>query len=220
MPRHDVDQYPEERESGSNLTWLLKNEAAYVEEARRLRQKYQSHIDILVGFECDWIRAESQQLIEDSISRYSYDYFIGSVHHVHTIPIDYDAQMYADAKVAAGGTDERIFEDYFDAQLQMLEAVRPPVIGHFDLIRLKSANPDGSFKSMQGVWQRIKRNLDIISSYGGIIEVNTAALRKGMREPYPKQEIMEVIVPFSESMHPLADFIIDSLGKEYPILPF
>ncbi len=192
MPRHDIDQYPEERGTGSNVESQFENQAAYVKEALRLRQKYQSQIELPLGFECDWIRPESQELIERSIKAHLFDYFVGSVHHVHTVPIDYDAQMYADAKEKAGGTDERLFEDYFDAQLQMLKAIRPPVIGHFDLIRLKSANPDGSFRGLSGVWDRIVRNLDVVASYGGVLEINTAALRKGMTEPYPKQEICQV----------------------------
>jgi histidinol-phosphatase (PHP family) len=194
MPRHDIDQYPEERGSGSNLDWHFKNEAAYVKEALRLREQYQSKIHLPLGFECDWIRPESKELIERSISTHPYDYFLGSVHHVHTIPIDYDAEMYVAARQKAGGTDERLFEDYFDAQFEMLQAVRPPVVGHMDLIRLKSANPNGSFKTMSGVWHRIVRNLDYISGYGGTLEVNTAALRKGMNEPYPQKEICQVSV--------------------------
>ncbi|RMZ87630.1 hypothetical protein DV736_g5139, partial [Chaetothyriales sp. CBS 134916] len=191
MPRHYEDQYPEEREAGFDPGWHLTNEAAYIQEALRLRDKYKSEIVLPLGFECDWIRPESRALIERSISTHPYDYFVGSVHHVHTVPIDYDAAMYADAKQKAGGTDERLFEDYFDAQLDMLEATRPPVVGHFDLIRLKSTNPDGSFKSMSGVWERIIRNLKFVASYGGILEINTAALRKGMREPYPNHEICQ-----------------------------
>lgn len=195
MPRHDVDGYPEEKKRGHSMAWQLKNEAAYHAEALRLRSKYASQIEIPIGFECDWIRPESQNLIEMSINSYAFDYFIGSVHHVHTVPIDYDQPMYDDAREKAGGTDERLFEDYFDAQLDMLRAVKPPVVGHFDLIRLKSANPNNGFQHMSGVWERVLRNLDFVASYGGIMEVNTAALRKGMTEPYPKKEICKVNFP-------------------------
>jgi HisJ family histidinol phosphate phosphatase len=100
--------------------------------------------------------------------------------------------MYLQARGIAGGTDERLFEDYFDAQLDMLKALRPPVVGHFDLIRLKSDDPNGSFQLWAGVWERIRRNLDFIAAYGGVLELNSAALRKGMTEPYPKAEICQV----------------------------
>ncbi|OCT51109.1 putative histidinol-phosphatase [Cladophialophora carrionii] len=189
MPRHDLDRYPEEGDT--SLEQQLANEDAYVKEAHRLRAKYESQIQIPIGFEGEWIRPESQELIEASIQKHPYDFFIGSVHHVHTVPIDYDHDMYRDARSKAGGTDERLFEDYFDAQYEMLKAVKPPVVGHFDLIRLKSDDPDGCLESMHGVWSRILRNLDFISGYGGVLEVNSSAVRKGMHEPYPKGEICQ-----------------------------
>ncbi|KAJ9637025.1 hypothetical protein H2204_004948 [Knufia peltigerae] len=194
MPRHDDDRYPEEVEAGMTFaSYHLENERAYFEEAERLREKYQGRIDLLVGFEGEWIRPqESADLVRRSLDVYRPDFFIGSVHHVHTIPIDYDGEMYGRARQVAGGTDERLFEDYFDSQADMLRSLRPPVVGHFDLIRLKSDDPDGSFVAMKGVWERILNNLDYIASYGGVLEINTASLRKGLDEPYPKAEICQV----------------------------
>ena len=129
----------------------------------------------------------------DLLAKYRFDLFIGSVHHVHGKPTDYDYETYNSARDIAGGTDERIFEDYFDLQYQMLKASKPPIVGHFDVIRLKADEPDGSFVRWDGVWQRILRNLDFVAEYGGVLELNSAALRKGMIEPYPKAEICKVI---------------------------
>lgn len=111
---------------------------------------------------------------------------------MHTKPTDYDHILYAEARDIAGGTDERIFEDYFDLQYEMLKALKPPIVGHFDVIRLKADNPDGSFMQWQEVWHKILRNLDFVSQYGGVMELNSAAIRKGMSEPYPKAEICKV----------------------------
>jgi histidinol-phosphatase (PHP family) len=158
----------------------------------RLRTKYASQIQLIIGFECDWIRPASESLISRSLSNFPFEFFVGSVHHTHTVPIDYDRPMYEQARQRAGGTDERLFEDYFDAQFDMLRKLRPPVVGHFDLIRLKSDDVERSFMSFPGVWSRILRNLDFIAEYGGLIELNSAAIRKGMSEPYPKAEICRV----------------------------
>jgi histidinol-phosphatase (PHP family) len=158
----------------------------------RLREKYADQIQILIGFEIDWIRPESRALIEQSLSRFPFEFFVGSVHHTLTVPIDYDRPMYEKARELAGGTDERLFERYFDEQLDMLTQLRPLVVGHFDLIKLKSDDPERSFKQWPGVWERILRNLDFIVGYGGMLELNSAALRKGMSEPYPKEEICRV----------------------------
>ena len=111
---------------------------------------------------------------------------------MHTIPIDFDDATYRQAREVSGGTDERLFEDYYDAQYDMLKALKPPIVGHFDLIRLKSDRPDATWTDMPGVWQKMLRNLEFVASYGGILELNTSALRKGLKEPYPKAEVCQV----------------------------
>lgn len=174
------------------LESLVNNQAAFYHEAVRLREKHMSQINILIGFECDWIRASSAGLIESFLAGHSFDLFVGSVHHVHAIPIDYDTEFYHQARETAGGTDEKLFADYFDAQYEMLQALKPPVVGHFDVIRLKSDDPERSFRQWGGVWEKILRNLDFIAAYGGLLELNFGSLRKGMSEPYPGSEICKV----------------------------
>ena len=138
---------------------------------------------------------------------------MGSVHHTHTIPIDFDCAMYEQARDKAGGTDERLFEDYFDSQYEMLQELQPPVVGHFDLIRLLSDHRDADFQGMPGVWDRIKRNLEYVASYGALLELNSSGLRKGLAEPYPCLPICQVshtaICPSSASS--LLTYVIDVL---------
>lgn len=142
--------------------------------------------------EIDWIRPSSKVFIDALLDTYRLDLFIGSVHHVHKIPIDYDPEMYQKAREKAGGSNERLFEDYFDLQLDMLQALKPPIVGHFDLIRLLSDEKNASLQRCDGVWERILRNLDFIVGYGGVVELNSAALRKGLDEPYPQADICKV----------------------------
>lgn len=99
--------------------------------------------------------------------------------------------MYNRARDLAGGSDLRLFEDYFDAQLEMLETLKPKVVGHFDLIRLLSDEPDRDLKVWEGVWVRLVRNLKVVVEQGGLLEINSAALRKGLKEPYPGRAICE-----------------------------
>ena len=161
-------------------------------EATRLREKYASQIDILIGFEAEWIRPNSLRLFLELLNKHDFDLFVGSVHHVHTIAIDFDKPTNHEARKVAGGTDERLFEDYFDAQYDMLQQLKPPVVGHFDLIRLYSDEPDHSMRELDGVWNKVKRNLGFIAGYGGLLELNSAALRKGMAQPYPATDICQV----------------------------
>lgn len=192
--RAEEDFYPEEanHHTAQSLAQLYDDCHA---EARRLQQKYAGQIELFVGFEGEWIREGSLAIIEGLLAKHDVDLFVGSVHHVHTIPIDYDTPMYRQARDVAGGSDQAIFEDYLDAQLAMLKALRPPVIGHFDLIRLKSDEPNRSFRTWPTVLEKAIRNLKFIAEYGGILELNSSSLRKGMDECYPKVDICQVSPP-------------------------
>jgi histidinol-phosphatase (PHP family) len=121
------------------------------------------------------------------------DYFIGSVHHTHSVPIDYDAASYARAVAASsrGGTEEGLYEDYYDLQHEMLKALEPRVVGHFDLVRLMSSQPGRDIREWKGVWEKVRRNLELVKEQGGMLECNSSALRKGLDEPYPCRAIAE-----------------------------
>ena len=179
----------------------------FVEEARRLQAKYHDQISLLVGIEIDWIRPESKAWIESLLSHYQLDTMIGSVHHVHGIPIDLSPSAYGAAlsrsaeraqELNAAGV-EMLFADYFDTQLEMLQALKPPIVGHFDLIRLMNPLPNASLKTFSRVWRKVLRNLLFVSEYGGVLEINASGLRKGLVEPYPNSEICSVCYLVSSS---------------------
>lgn len=195
MPRHERDLYPEEIETGWTLQKHFDNEASYFSEAQSLRRKYQSQIEILVGFESEWCGTHSLELIERSLQTYPYDFFMGSLHHVQGVPIDYDHSSYSRVRDQVGGTDQSLFSEYYDEQLTMLQTLQPPVVGHFDLIRLLSSEPDVDWTNMPEIWSKILRNLNFVTSYGGLLEINTAAWRKGMKEPYPSSKVCRVSLP-------------------------
>ena len=149
------------------------------------------------------MRATSKDWIEHLLSSYQLDLFVGSVHHVHGIPIDFTPDCYAKALASSGArktsavlsAETKLFMDYFDAQLALVTALRPPIVGHFDLIRLLSSDPNRNLQSSPTVWEKIERNLTAIQSYGGALELNSSGLRKGLKEPYPKLEVCRVRPP-------------------------
>jgi histidinol-phosphatase (PHP family) len=130
--------------------------------------------------------------VKDLQAKYKWDFFVGSVHHVHTIPIDFDRDHFENARQVSGGSDIQLFEDYFDSQYEMLQSLKPPVVGHFDLIRLLSDHRNIDMTIYARLWDKVQRNLKFISSYDGILEINTSALRKGLDEPYPISSICQV----------------------------
>ncbi|KAL8905519.1 MAG: hypothetical protein Q9207_002581 [Kuettlingeria erythrocarpa] len=216
MPREQQDLYSEEIDAGYSEEKLRDIFSDYHMEACRLQALYSPKLSILIGTEVDWIRPSSKGFIENLLSEFQCQLFIGSVHHVHGIPIDYDARSFEEAQRVSGDSMERLFEDYFDLQYEMLKALKPPIVGHFDLIRLKSEHPNVGFKTMEGVWQRIHRNLAFVVHYGGVLELNSAALRKGLQEPYPNGEISKEFLALGGSFTLSDDSHgIDQIGSSY-----
>lgn len=163
-------------------------------EAQRLQAAYADRLHILIGFETDFIRPSFAPRIHELAAPAHVDYYVGSVHHVHSLPIDYNRAMYDDAiaRSSLAATEQGLWADYYDEQLGMLTALRPRVVGHFDLIRLLSDEPGRDPRAWTAVWERIVRNLEVVREQGGWLECNSAALRKGLAEPYPGRAIAEV----------------------------
>jgi len=193
MPRYEQsDLYPEELNEQDPFTTMVTRHGAYLTEASRLQAAYASQIHILIAFEAEFIRESYADPVRSLFADPRVDYFIGSVHHVHGIPIDYDTKMYLDAvQKSTNQTEESLWEDYYDLQYKMLTALKPKVVGHFDLIRLMSETPGHDPRTWSGVWDKAVRNLKVAREQDGWLECNTAALRKGLGEPYPARPIAE-----------------------------
>ncbi|BFZ62891.1 hypothetical protein YB2330_004001 [Saitoella coloradoensis] len=193
MPRdQQMDLYPEE----SHLTPqdLEDTFAKYYPHAKLLQKKYASQIEILVGFEIDYIRPSSLALIQRIRDQYPPEVIMGSVHHAYEIPIDFSREMWERCLERAGGSEERLFERYFDDQYEMLRAVKPTVVGHFDLIRLFAPDCGVGLEQYPGVWAKIERNVDLIVEMGAMVEFNSAAFRKGWDEAYPRRDVCELMM--------------------------
>jgi histidinol-phosphatase (PHP family) len=189
-PIADRYLYPEERNAGLDAVRMAARFDAYITEARRLQQAYRDRIDILVGFETEGYPGSAEQ-VDRLVQKYRPDYIVGSLHHLEDIPFDYNGEEYRRAIEASGGV-EQLYLRYFDRQHELLQALRPSVVGHFDLIRL--FDPDYPRTLMlPGVRERIRRNLELVRDLDLILDYNVAALRKGAAEPYIARSILEQV---------------------------
>lgn len=204
MPRlEDAYLYPEEIDKQYTKTELENVFSEYLEHARTIQKRVngQSGMRILVGFEVEGIN-EAHIEAAANIAKVT-DMSVGSVHHVHGIPIDFDSASWLRARAVSGST-RALYRDYFDLQHKVVSRVRPDVIGHFDLIRLfepddmdpstgKKASEIDVESDWPEVWLAIVRNIDYMVSYGALFELNSAAIRKGWTSPYPRVDIARAI---------------------------
>ena len=185
-PADDRWLYPEERAAGLDSAALRRRFAGFVAAGRELQKKYSSRIAIHVGAETEawpgWVPAA-----RDLVEACRLDYLVGSVHHVAGIPFDYSPDEYAAAVLETGGADE-LYRRYFDLQLEVIERLRPGVVGHLDLVRIH--DPDWEARlERPGIAGRIRRNLERIRELGLIIDCDCRLLPEG-GETYPARKIL------------------------------
>lgn len=187
-PWDDSGLYPDEVALGRSAGWMEARFALYVAEARGLKREYKDRMSILVGMESEWYPG-CEKWVAELREYHSLDYVVGSVHHVQGICFDFSRESYTRAVTGCGGLTE-LYVAYFNAQYEMMLAIRPEVVGHFDLIRIHDPHYLKTLAEPE-VWERVLRNLEWIQGAGAILDVNARALLKGQPEPYVCAPILD-----------------------------
>ena len=152
----------------------------YLEEFRRVREKYAGKIEFYVGLEIDYLNEESNP----SVSRFRelpLDYRIGSVHLLYNDKgevVDVDVAPEVFRKIVDGhfgGDLDRVIRLYYDRQLRMIELGGFDILGHADKMHYNSAcyrpgllDEPWYEKLMQDYFARIAKK-------GYMVEINSKA---------------------------------------------
>ncbi|WLF81512.1 hypothetical protein PVL30_005309 [Lodderomyces elongisporus] len=220
MPRlDDKFLYPEELEKQYTENHLQDDFSRYLTHAKKLQLQHKDVLNIIVGLEIEGINKAHIEYAASLMQDPSIEVTVGSIHHVHEIPIDFSTDLWLKAKsVSTNGLTRSLYKSYFDLQGQVLD-LKPTIVGHFDLIRL--CQPVDDFdettkqptsevniaKDWPEVWEVVEQNVQKVVSYGGLFELNSSAIRKGWDTPYPKQDITQLIIKnggkfcFSDDAH-------------------
>ncbi|MFH1037655.1 MAG: histidinol-phosphatase [PVC group bacterium] len=186
-PVSDRYLFPEEIAAGLDAAAVYRRFARYMMVGRELRKKYASSLTIYLGFETESFSGY-RMAVRGLVKTFRPDYIVGSVHHVGEIPFDYSPERYGEAAVRAGGLDG-LYCRYFDLQFEMINALRPAVVGHLDLIRIFDPDYRGRL-GRPAIGSRLRRNLDRIGELGLILDCDCRELPEG-GEPYPCRPILE-----------------------------
>ena len=154
----------------------------YFAEVRALQETYAGQIAVFLGLEIDWLEPQSFPEL---------DYFIGSVHTLKCSDVYYTVDntpaMLEDCiKNAFGGDGISMAKAYFASVADMAAGLRPPIVGHFDLVTKFNAAGAYFDESSPAYQAAALEALDAVIDTGAIIEVNTGAMARGWRSaPYP-----------------------------------
>ncbi|HFU74734.1 MAG TPA: histidinol-phosphatase HisJ family protein, partial [Arcobacter sp.] len=188
-------------EDGYRLT--LDKKAYYEKSVKNLQEKYQDQINILLGYEVDYI--DNNYLLYEIIDA-DVDYLIGSVHYLNDWGFD-NPEFISEYKKR---DINDIWRDYFQAVNNMVKSGKFDIVGHFDLIKIFNYLPTVEIKSI------VLETLRSIKKNNMVLEINSAGLRKPVNEQYPSKDILELAyeldipITFSSDAHS-----VDQVGLNY-----
>jgi len=187
LPEHI---FPEETAMGWDVERLAQNFDAYAQESAQLANEFADRITILRGFETEVVPPDRYRELTFGLrERHGFDYIVGSVHWVEGIIIDY-TQAEFDRAVAQCGGSEPFAVRYYETIREMVIALKPEVVAHLDVIR-KFTVPE-SATDTPAIRKAAARALEVIRESGSILDLNSAALRKGLSAPFPAPWLLQM----------------------------
>ena len=175
----------------------------YLAEIARLKVEYKGKINILCGFEADYIpgaTAPDYAIYRD----FSPDILIGSVHYVasnskntRAAPWAVDAPAEEVSRGIAecfGNDGRRAAEAYWGTVRDMVSSCNFDIVGHLDVLRKR--NGILHFFDENASWYRreLKETAKTVGRSGKIVELNTGGIaRKAIDGIYPSDELLAML---------------------------
>ncbi len=169
---------------------------SYISEIAILREKYHNMIDIKIGFEVDYIKGK-EHLIESKIINSNVDFLVGSVHFLNDWGFDNPEFLSEYNKIDI----DEVWIAYLESIESMAQCGLFDIVGHFDLLKIFNNKPKLHLNKY------IHNALDSIKDNNMALEINTAGLRKPIKEIYPSEEILtmaykkSIPITFSSDAH-------------------
>ena len=142
----------------------------YIESIKNLREKYADKIDLLVGFEMEYMPSHFNQMLEN-VKNIGAEYLILGQHYI--------SDGYPDGIASGGATDsvER-FEQYVDCVCKAIDSGVFSYIAHPDMMK---------FTGDYNTYYRLMKKICICSLEKNIpLEINCLGIRSGRSYPNPK----------------------------------
>jgi len=174
----------------------------YESDVLYLKEKYKKEIKIILGYEVDYLKGH----MDKKVLQREVDYLIGSVHFLGEWGFDHPDYI----KEYQNRDIDQIWQEYFDAIEAMAKTGYFDTVGHLDLIKIFKFMPKKDIRIIaQNALKAIKKS-------NMVIELNSAGLRKPIKEIYPSSSLLEIAyelnipITFSSDAH-----AIGQVGYKY-----
>jgi histidinol-phosphatase (PHP family) len=137
---------------------------------------------IRLGLECDYIQGQEDYLRRLALAG-DWDYLIGSVHYIRDnwdVDSPFKRHLWKELPV------EEIWKRYFSLYTQAISSGLFDFMAHPDLVKKFGDRPEGDLKPFY------TESLNAMADCKIPMELNTAGLRKDVKEIYPSREFLEM----------------------------
>jgi histidinol-phosphatase (PHP family) len=165
---------------------------SYEKKIKSLKEKYKDKIKIVLGYEVDFTPYVDKRVLEREV-----DYLIGSVHFLDNWGFD-NPEFIKEWKTR--DVDD-VYKEYFSKIENLAKSRLFDIVGHLDLVKVFGFKPKKNIKDIA------KNAIKEIKKSDMAVEINTAGLRKPVKEIYPSITLLEMIrdegidITFSSDAH-------------------
>ncbi len=154
---------------------------AYLQMVDEARAEY-PQLPIRLGLEVDYLEG-GEKWIEELATKADFDYLIGSVHYI-TPGWDVDNPKHI-SRFTEGSVDD-IWQLYWSIYEKAIRSRLFDFVGHPDLPKKFGHRPAGDLRRFY------EPVIQALVDTGVAFEINTAGLRKDVREMYPARQFLEL----------------------------
>ncbi|MBO4890148.1 MAG: histidinol-phosphatase HisJ family protein [Lachnospiraceae bacterium] len=179
----DKDYPSDPSREKSHLPEFMLDTDAYRAKFLDLKEKYSARIRLLFGVELG-LQPHLSKWCADYVSRYDFDYIIGSVHTIGRMDPYY-------ASFFEGRSEREAYEQYFEEALADIKGFYDfDSLGHLDYVVRYGPNKNKEY-SYREYADLIDPILVKLIDKGIALEANSAGYRKGLGEPNPCKDVLK-----------------------------
>ena len=200
----------------------------YKQEFYRLKEKYQTEIELFLGLEVDYIQ-DVFDATSDLYNTDEFDYKIGSVHYLDPLPeggfFSVDGKFYNFQKrlnEIYEGDIRTAVNRFFEISSNMIEIGGFDIVGHADKIAQNGMNCTAFNKTDSWYVILVNDFLQLIKNKGLMLEINTKSfLELGITYPdvqfFPIIKELEIPIMVNSDCH-YPDKVLDGFNPVYELL--
>ena len=163
------------------ITMNIRQLPGYLKMIEDVRERFAGKLRIKIALEADYLPGYEEKTRE-ILQGYDYDYIIGSVHYIRRWAFDNpdEKDHWSEADV------NKVYHTYFELLRKSARSKLFDIMGHVDLVK------KFGHRATEDMTGEVEETAAVFKECGVAVEINTAGLRKPVKEMYPAPWMLKI----------------------------